>query len=228
MAEIFSASWYRVRALKPRLRSHAQIHRHQYRGQTWYVLQEHAKERLFRFTPAAYSIIGLIQGQSTVEEIWQKACSRLGDDAPTQDDLIQLLSQLYRAGVLQCDVSPDAVELLHRHEEQFRRELQSRLFSFFSWRVSLFDPVCFLGFLSPVARPVFSWFGLMVWLLAVVPGILLFASHWTDLTKDVFDRTLMPENLVILWLLFPVIKVFHEFGHAFAAKVFGGEVHDMG
>src|SRR5215470_3000406 len=187
---IFSASWYRVRGLKPRLRSHAQIHRHQYRGETWYVLQERAKERFFRFSPAAYSIVGLMQGQSTVEEIWQEACSRLADDAPTQDDMIQLLSQLYRADVLQCDVSPDAAELLQRHEEQSRQEWQSRLFSFFSWRVSLFDPDRFLQLLLPVANRVFSWFGAAVWLLVVMPGVLLFASHWTDLTKDVFALTL--------------------------------------
>jgi len=228
MSRIFSASWYRVRGLKPRLRSHAQIHRHQYRGETWYVLQEHAKERFFRFSPAAYSIISRMQGQSTVEEIWQDACSRLGDDAPTQDDMIQLLSQLYRADVLQCDVSPDAAELLQRHQEQSRREWRGRLFSFLSWRVHLFDPDRFLELLLPVATRVFSWFGAAVWLMAVVPGVLLFASHWTELTKDIFAHTLMPENLLWLLVLFPLVKVFHEFGHAFATKVFGGEVHDMG
>ena len=45
---IFSSSWYRVAALKPRLRSHAEIHRHQYRGQTWYVLQELTMERFLQ------------------------------------------------------------------------------------------------------------------------------------------------------------------------------------
>src|SRR5262245_18988299 len=118
MSRIFSASWYRVRGLKPRLRSHAQIHRHQYRGETRYVLQEHAKERFFRFSPAAYSVISRMQGHSTVEEIWQNACSSLSDNAPTQDNMIQLLSQLYRADALQCDVSPDAAELLQRHKDQ--------------------------------------------------------------------------------------------------------------
>src|SRR5215510_11666289 len=117
---VFSASWYRVRSLKPRLRSHAQIHRHQYRGETWYVLHELAMERFFRFSPAAYSVIGLMDGRSSVEEIWQAACARLGDDAPTQDETIGLLSQLYQADVLQCDVPPDAFELLRRHQEQSR------------------------------------------------------------------------------------------------------------
>ena len=30
---VYSSSWYRVADLKPRLRSHVQIHRHRYRGQ---------------------------------------------------------------------------------------------------------------------------------------------------------------------------------------------------
>ena len=48
-----SSSWYRVAALRPRLRSHARIHRHRYRGQTWYVLQDLSTQRFLRFTPAA-------------------------------------------------------------------------------------------------------------------------------------------------------------------------------
>jgi putative peptide zinc metalloprotease protein len=225
---IFSSSWYRVAALKPRLRSHAQIHRHVYRGETWYVLEELAMERFFRFTPAAYSVIGLMDGRSTVEEIWESACSRLADDAPTQDEMIQVLSQLYRADVLQCDVSPDAAELLQRDEEQVRRNRQNRVLSLFSWRFSVLDPERFLRHLLPVVKPLFGWLGAIVFLCVTIPGAVLFAAHWNDLTKDVLDRVLVPQNLLGLWLLFPAIKICHEFGHAFATKAFGGEVHDMG
>jgi len=54
------------------------------------------------------------------------------------------------------------------------------------------------------------------------------AVHWTDLTWDVVDNLLAPRNLVALWFLFPVIKVVHEFGHAFVTRALGGEVHEMG
>ena len=55
MAEsLFSPSWYRVAELKPSLRGHTRIHRHDYRGEVWYVLQDHAKGRYYRFTPTAY------------------------------------------------------------------------------------------------------------------------------------------------------------------------------
>ena len=43
---LFSPSWYRVATLVPRLRSHAQLHRHQYRGQIWYVLQDRSETSL--------------------------------------------------------------------------------------------------------------------------------------------------------------------------------------
>ena len=59
-------------------------------------------------------------------------------------------------------------------------------------------------------------------------AVLLAAIHWHDLTEDFMDRVLVPHNLLLLWLVFPVLKTLHEFGHAFATKVYGGEVHEMG
>ena len=112
---LFSSSWYRVAELQPRLRSHAEISRHQYRGQTWYVLADRSNERFHRFSPEAYSLIGLMDGRRTVAAIWETACSTLGDDAPTQDEVIDLLSRLYAADVLQCEAPPDAAELLERY-----------------------------------------------------------------------------------------------------------------
>ena len=82
---IFSSSWYRVRQIRPRLRSNAKIHRHLYRGETWHVLQDLTTERFFRFTPSVYSVVGMMTGRRTVEQLWEEACSQLGDDAPTQD-----------------------------------------------------------------------------------------------------------------------------------------------
>ena len=72
-SSLFSPSWYRVAGLKPRLRSHAQIHRHFYRGQLWYVIQNHATGRFHRFSPEAYLIIGLLDGKHTLDEIWRIA-----------------------------------------------------------------------------------------------------------------------------------------------------------
>ncbi len=225
---LFSPSWYRVADLTPRIRRHAHIHRHRYRGQIWYVLQDLSTERFHRFSPAGYFVIGLMDGRRTIQEIWEIATARLGDEAPTQDEMIHLMSQLHASDVLQCDVPPDTAELLERHEKQQRRKWQSNLFSVLSWRIPLFDPERFLRRFLPLVRPFVSWGGVLLWFAVVAPAIVLVGVYWTDLTRDIMDRVLAPQNLVLLWLLYPLIKGLHEFGHAFVTKAFGGEVHDMG
>jgi putative peptide zinc metalloprotease protein len=217
-----------VADLKPRLRSHLEIHRHHYRGELWYVLQDHASGRFQRFTPAAYLLIGLMDGRHSVQELWETGRARLGENAPTQEEVIRLLSQLHAVNALQTDVVPDTAEMLKRFEKQRYGKLKQNLRSPLFMRFSLLDPERILNLFLPLVRPVFSWFGAIIWLAVVGYGVYLAGLHWPQLTENITDRVLAPSNLVILWLTFPFLKAFHEFGHAFAVKVRGGEVHEMG
>lgn len=225
---LYSASWYRVAGLKPRLRRHVQIHRHHYRGQLWYVLQDHLSGKFQRITPVAHQLVGLMDGKRTVQEIWDLACLRLGSDTPSQEEMIRVLSQLHTADALQSDVMPDTVELLERHEKQRFGKLKQNLRSPLFMRFAILDPERFLARTQWAVRPVFSWAGFVVWLLMVGAGVFLAGVHWSELTSNITDRILSPQNLVVLWLTFPFLKTFHEFAHAFAVKIKGGEVHEMG
>ena len=62
MSGLFSDSWYRVANLRPRIRAHARITRHVYRGNPWYVLEDVVNNRVHRFSPTTYSVIGLMDG----------------------------------------------------------------------------------------------------------------------------------------------------------------------
>lgn len=225
---LFSSNWYRVAQLRPRLAAHARIHRHVYRGQTWHVLADPSSERYHRFSPAAHAIIGLMDGHRTVDEIWRVALEQLGDDAVTQDEMIQLLGKLHTADVLLCNVTPDAEELFRRRRQFRRRNVMRRVFALFAWQIPLFDPERFLARTVHWSRPLFTVAGFAVWLLLVGLATVLAVTHWNELTENVLDRVLSGHNLLMLWLLFPLVKAVHEFGHAYAVKSFGGEVHEMG
>ncbi len=95
-------------------------------------------------------------------------------------------------------------------------------------RFPLFDPDRFLQRTLPWVQPLFGWFGILLWLAVVGTGAVLAASHWTDLTEDIADRVLDPQNLVLLWFVYPVVKALHELGHAYATRKWGGEVHEIG
>lgn len=225
---LFSPSWYRVSSLQPRLRGHVRLHRHVYRGRTWWVLQDLSTGQLQRFTPEAHEVIGLLDGARTVQDIWEIASERLGDAAPSQEEMIRLLGQLHAADALQSDVPPDARELLDRHSKRQKKQIQSKLLSPFAIQVPLWDPESFLTRVGPALRPLFGWVGVAIWLAAVIPAAVLAAMHWDALTSGVLERALEPQNLLLVWFVFPVLKTLHELGHAFATKAFGGEVHDMG
>jgi putative peptide zinc metalloprotease protein len=228
MSRPFSDSWYRVALLKPRLRSHVEIHRHHYRGQLWYVLEDHSSQRHHRLSPSAYSFIGLFDGQHSVGELWRRASTSLGEQTPTQDDVIHLLAQLHAADALQCDVPPDIGELLLRQDHQLKHNWYNRLLTPLSWRLPLFDPERVLERLLPIVRPLFGRAGAILWIAVVGTAAAQAATHWSEITHSVTDRILTPQNLALLWLLFPLVKILHELGHGLATKAYGGEVHEMG
>lgn len=225
---LFSPSWYRVAGLKPRLRRHAHIHRHHYRGELWYVLQDLASGRYYRFTPNAYQVIGLMDGRLTVQDLWEKAAERFEDEAPTQGEIVNLLGQLHAADVLLCDVPPDTAELFRRYSKQDKSWWKTNLRSPLSLRFPLFKPEKFLARTAYLVRPFFSTYGAFLWLAVVGAALVLAGLNWQDLTEGVMDRVLSGQNLVLLVLVFPFIKALHELGHGYAIKVLGGQVPEMG
>ncbi|MBL8383331.1 MAG: hypothetical protein JNM90_09665 [Burkholderiales bacterium] len=225
---LFSPSWYRVASLKPRIRSHARILRQSFRDQVWFVLQDQAAERSHRFTPAAHHFIGLMDGARTVQEIWDATSAHLGDAAPTQEEAIRLLGQLHAADALLCDVPPDSMEVFRRFQRNERMRWKRRLWTPLALRFPLFDPDRFLTRTMPLVNPLFSVFGIVLWLVVVGAGAVLAVSHWTDLSENITERVLEPQNLLLLWLVYPVVKALHELGHAYATRRWGGEVHEIG
>jgi len=229
MAEqLYSPLWYRVSGLKPALRAHTKVHRHTYRGALWFVVQDLAAGRVHRFTPSAYRIISMMDGHRTINDIWQTVDDELGDDAPTQDDFVQLLAKLHAADLLRVETPADTKELFRRYQQRRRQGLKQRFMNPMSLRFALLDPDRLLNRLLPLVRPIFSGAGLAVWGAVVGLALMLVGMHWSELTENVSDRVLSAQNLFLLWLVYPLIKLVHELGHGLAVKRWRGEVHEMG
>ncbi len=225
---LLSTHWYRVCALRPRLRQHLKLFRHRYRGERWFVLRDPASGRSHRFTPGARLVLNGMDGQMTVDELWAAAQRQLGDSAPTQDELIALLGQLHSADLMQCDVTPDAAELFQRSRQQARQKSRQSWGNPMSIKLPLFDPDRWLAAAVPHVRPLWNRWGLMLWLALVVPAAVAALTHRAELAENIADRVMTGQNLLALALLFPVIKALHELGHGIAVRMGGGEVHDMG
>jgi putative peptide zinc metalloprotease protein len=225
---LFSANWYRVATLKPRLRGHVRIHRHVYRGEIWYVVEDRVAGKYHRFNPSSYRVIGLLDGERSLQQVWERLSAAMDEHTPSQDELVQLFGQLYAADLIQCDVTPDVAELFERGGKQRKAKLLQRFANPVSLRFPLVDPDAWLGRVIARAGPLKGWAGVALWLAVVLPAVLLAPSHWRELTGNINERLLAVDNLILLAILFPLLKAAHEIGHGLAAKRFGGEVHEMG
>ncbi len=224
---LFSESWHRVAGQRLRLRPSVRIRRQSFRGELWHIAQDTFTNTFFRFRPEAYDFIARLDGTQTVEEIWTGCLRRAPDRAPGQGEIVSMLAQLYQANLLGGDTAGDTARLFARHEKFQRRQLTSQLFGIFFLRIRLFDPNPLLNRTWPALRWIATKTMGCVWLAAVLAGGAVVASNW-DRALDQSQAVLAPGNLLLLYAAFTVAKLIHEFGHAFAVKAFGGEVHAMG
>jgi putative peptide zinc metalloprotease protein len=94
-----------------------------YRGQVWYVLRDGSSGRHHRVSEQAYHIVGRLNGQASIQEIWESVVHRLGEGAPTQDEVIHVLSTLHENHLIQSEMAPNVDELFQRRDA---REKQKR------------------------------------------------------------------------------------------------------
>lgn len=210
------------------LRHHVRVRRHHYAGRAWYVLDDPVNGKSHRLSLAAYHIVGRMDGVRSVDELWHEAVSSLGDDAPSQDDVIQLLANLHNNDLLRSRTGPDTLELLERYGKRSGQLAKQNLLSPTAFRVPLVDPDRFLSWTMPVVRPLITVWGIFAWLALVTYGGYLALSHWDGLTENVYDRVFSIDNMLIMLLVYPVVKALHELGHGYVAKAYGAEVHEMG
>ena len=229
----FHEAWYRVADLRPKLLNSVQAYRQHFRGQMWYVLENCTNNQYSRLSEEAYRFIAMLDGRRTVAQTWQICNEQLGDRAPTQPEVIQLLGQLYCSNLLHAQLPPDAESLFQRYKKRIKQQLQGQLTNLLFIRIPLFNPDRLLNRWVGIFGKIFSMLGLFLWVTMVSTGLYFVISNFARFVQR-STVILDPSNLLLLYISFLIIKIFHEFGHAFACKKFGilngsgGQVHTMG
>lgn len=224
---LVSNSWHRVAALRPNLVPGLRIVRQQVREQAWHVLVEPASGRQLRLNPAAYALVARFDGAASVEQLWQRQLLQQREDAPTQDEVLRLLAQLFRGGMIRFDSAPHLSLLFARREEdgrQRRRGMMNPLML----RMPLSDPSRLLERLAPVGQLLFRPAALVAWVIAVLVALLAAGAHFGELQADAQRLFGAPSSYLLAWFCYPLVKVLHELAHGLAVRRYGGHVHEFG
>lgn len=222
---LFSPLWYRVAEQHPQLRAEVRVQRQQVRNRRWYLLVNSANGRQFRANQQAYELIGRCDGQRSVQQVWNDLLALLGDDAPTQDEVIQTLNELDQQDLLSYESAPDAQTLVRRRDERTQGQ---RFVNPFALRVPLGDPSAILQRLGFLPGLVLNRLTLWIWLAVIGVAMVVAAFEWKPLSVHAADYMGTPRYLLLAWVCFPILKALHELGHLLAVRRWGGEVHEVG
>ncbi len=220
--------WKHVSKLSPKLRGDVQLYPQEYRAQRWYVLHDQSSGQYLRFNEHAYALLGRLDGNLTLEEILEYANKADDQRQFTQEEVIALVSQLNAAEVLIDGLPINVQDVFGQYKTQQRKKRQNFLMNPFSIKIPLFDPDKLLTRLSPLARILFSKVGFLLWFLTFFVGVLLAVANFEALISDISAMEFSSTQLISLWLIYPIVKILHEFGHGLAVKAWGSEVHEVG
>jgi putative peptide zinc metalloprotease protein len=224
---LLSPHWYRIQGLHPSLRPHVQARLQTTRGRTWCMLHNQATGRFHRVNAQAYEFVGRLDGRHTVDEVWQALLGQLGDEAPSQHDVIRILGQLTDAGLVQAEVTPDVRQMLAQDQRRSRRERRSRL-NPLAFRLGLFNPSAGLARLAPLTQLLWRPWVALAWLALVLLAATLTALNLDAIGPYAKAHFLTPGFLLMAWVAYPVMKGLHEMAHALALRHHGCEVPEVG
>lgn len=191
------------------------------------MLQDPVTLQYFRVGRVEREILEQLNGETSLGTIHDRLKATYGSRAPSFRDLVGFVFMLRHANLTVSSGDEEARWTVERAGKKRRQRVKQKLSSFMYLTIPLIDPERFLRATLPYVRWVFSRKVFVVWLLTL--GAALFAFFYNvEAFASRANGILAPGNLVYLYLAFVLVKGCHEFGHAFAARHYGAEVHRMG
>ena len=218
-AEVEDA-WQTIAGLRLRLGRNITIHKHHYRGMPWLIIADQKNESYFRCSGNVEQFLNLLDGSRSVEQALDQSAGP-GFSSLQQQDVILLIANLKSAGLLEDGV-------VGNDDHSALKPKPSRWRNPFALKFPLLDPDHFLQRTAYLFKPLFSPLALVIWACLVVVALATVALHWHSLVEHGAARFADPQNLLWYWLLYPLVKALHEFGHAYATRLWGGAVHEIG
>jgi putative peptide zinc metalloprotease protein len=215
-------AWQSIAGLRLRPNKSIQLYHHVYRGIPWLIISDQQSESYYRCNGNVEPFLELLDGSRTVEQAFEQS-----GEAPTSDlqqqDIVYLIANLRSAGLLDEDEYSQAGDS-GRHQQANLTRWQNP----FAVRFPLFNPDRFLKQTAHLTRPLFSPAALYIWVGLVIVALATTLLNWQGLVEHGAARFSDPKNLLWFWLLYPLVKAFHELGHAYATRIWGGKVNQMG
>lgn len=219
-------TWQRIAGLQLRLRGSLTFHIHHYRDEPWLIIADQRDGNYFRCSASAEQFLYLLDGTRSVEQALADAQQQAGQ-VLSQHDIMLLIANLKSNDLLMEDASEGLSNETRGQADRKKHAVNSWMRPF-AIRFALFNPDRFLERNVRYYKPLLNTVTAIVWAVLVVVALVMAWLHWPELVEHSETRFADPGNFLWYWLLYPLVKALHEFGHACFTRAWGGPVREMG
>lgn len=208
------------------VRPNLEISRHIFSGKPTYVVRDPVTAQTHRFSAQDYQLFIAVDQTRTLRETIAQLIKKKLITAEQTDDFYRFVVHLHQMGLLTLPIS-DGSALYNRYKQRMESQKKGKLLKLMFMKVPLAKPDKWLGSTVHLVAPLFTKTALFIWLMCVVACGAILLIHWNEFVNPL-GTMLTLSNVPILWTLLVGLKTFHELGHAYACKRFGGTVPEMG
>jgi putative peptide zinc metalloprotease protein len=195
-------------------------------GEQAYLIEDKATGDFYRVGQAEYTFISLLDGQTTLATAVARTCSLVGRDAFNEEDASGICKWLVDSGLAATRASTSARRIDRKRKEAQSQQLTQKL-NPISIRIPLFNPSRFVRFATRYTAWAFTIPIGIVWLVVCGWALLELCMNAGTVASheiQVFSR----DNMFWLGVVWVLLKLVHETGHAVACRRFGGSVRKCG
>ena len=209
----------------PRLRSELRFSPVKEGNRIQYILEDPVRNTFYRIGLEEYLFISRLNQASGLEQLLESV-AQTGDTRLNPEQAQAILNWLAARQLLQVDDAAPLVQALELEKKQKTARRFSRL-NIITIKVPLFNPDPLLNYLSPKLTWLTGrWFALL-WLILAVSALGILFSKWQEFSSQAvgFFST---GNVLFIWLIWFLLKLFHELFHALVCRRYGGRVYEAG
>ena len=215
-----------MRGLRSGLRSDLQITRQLTKGEPVYVIYDPVSFQSHRLSLLDYRVAGCLDETRTLEHAFQQSVTEGHLEATDEADFFQFVGRLDTLKLLTTS-NHDGKALFDRYQQKTAEAKKARLLSILFLTIPLSNPDKFLDRTVGRVRFLFSTAALVVWLVLGCLAAAIVMNKWSAFMQPL-NGLLAIKNLMFMSIAFVALKVWHELGHGYACKHFGGRIPEMG
>jgi len=206
-------------------RSDVRASRRSERGKPYYFLEDSLRGTYYRLGEAEYALFRSLDGVRTLDEAVAVAAAERPGDALNLDQALALSKWLLDAGLARTDESLSS-ERVENRAELARVDALKRWNPWYC-RWTIGNPDRLIQRLDGVGAIVFGRAFFFTWLGMLTTAAVIVIGRWSTVSAQ-SPLTLGARGTLTLLVIWCVLKLLHEMGHALACRHVGGKVGSVG